>query len=302
VIPSNVFSLCFAPNGGYFSVGGINKTLHQEDNVKYISYYDSSFYKVKLKDVIINSQDFLINQNDYFTIIDSGTTLSYFPRKLYNDVEKQINVVCSEINRCMGDSYTAEIGICFKLKENITVLQFIESMPTLTFVFENDVKYLWKPENYLFNYTDPASNDKRLTFCIGLTGWNSNEILLGSTWMHNHDIIFDLQNKKIGLVESNCAAENVLKLFPLAPAPSATLTPTGSCDAKVDLYIKMIILITSLASIVIIILAYALHRLRLGQSFLWMRLSSEEIMASDRVLSKHQINLDKVIQEIEPSI
>lgn len=33
---------------------------------------------------------------------------------------------------------------------------------------------------------------------------SSEEIMLGSSWMQNHDIIFDLERKKIGLINANC--------------------------------------------------------------------------------------------------
>ena len=28
--------------------------------------------------------------------------------------------------------------------------------------------------------------------------------MFGSTWMHNHDIIFDIENQKIGIIKANC--------------------------------------------------------------------------------------------------
>ncbi len=210
LIDHNVFTLCFAPNGGYFSVGGVNRTYHNEE-VKYIPFYSNSgFYKVKLNDVIVNSKHFEIKENEYYTVIDSGTTISYFPRELYKNVEKQINEFCSQINRCLGDSYKTDAGLCFKLKDNVNISQFIESMPKFTFIFEGKVKYDWKPENYLYNYTEFADNPSEgETFCIGLTSWQSSEILLGSTWMHNHDIIFDADQNKIGLVESNCEGSGI---------------------------------------------------------------------------------------------
>jgi len=30
--------------------------------------------------------------------------------------------------------------------------------------------------------------------------------MLGSSWMHNHDIIFDLESKKIGLIKAKCSS------------------------------------------------------------------------------------------------
>lgn len=262
---------------------------------------------------MVDSKDFSIENTNYFTIIDSGTTISYLPKNLYSDIQKQIDYFCSQINRCMGDSFHTEIGQCYKLKENINIIQFIESMPTFTFNFENDVKYNWPPESYLFNYTEFTDNDKRQTYCIGMNSWNSKEILLGSTWMHNHDIIFDLQHKKIGLVESNCAAKNVISVYPNTQAPSNVInndTPkeitevplpvisdknnsdssviTGvrdynqtnflkSCDdSTIDFYIKLIIFISIFSLVLIIILALAIHKIKRGENFLWIRVSNDE--------------------------
>jgi hypothetical protein len=158
-------------------------------------------------------------------------------------------------------------------------------MPSLTFIFEENVKYHWKAENYLFNYTE-FSDDKRLTFCIGLSGWNSNEILLGSTWMHNHDIIFDIQHQKIGLVESNCGASNIISVFPdfgksIKSSNNATnyynqASEFFSCDTTIEKYVQLILLISTLAILIILLLIYAINKIRRGEKFLWMRLDAED--------------------------
>ena len=156
-----------AADGGYFSLGGINSTLHNGE-VKYISMEPGQFHKVLLNDIIIEEKVFDIPRS-YFTIIDSGTTISYFPNGLYNNLMQRVNEYCSRINKCLGDSHKTEIGQCYKLKENINLAQFIESMPNIKFEFENNIVFNWKPENYLFNNTE--NYDKDLTFCMGFTGW-----------------------------------------------------------------------------------------------------------------------------------
>jgi len=281
-----------------------------------------------LKNVNINSQELSLTNSDYFTVIDSGTTISYFPRNLYSDVERQINNFCAQINRCLGDSFITENGMCFKLKDNINYLQFVESMPSIFFKFEGDVNYEWKPRNYLYNYTDAdfSSNDYRETYCLGFAGWHSNEILLGSTWMHNHDIIFDLANKRIGLVESYCDNVNggLLDYYDSlinnygkssnfnsssggvisnstvvnnnsnlnnsnlsnsflntnsSQSQNLSIIPKDylACNATVDTYKKLIIVISILAVIFILILVIALNKFRRGQNFLWMRIANEDI-------------------------
>ncbi len=119
-------------------------------------------------DILINRKDTYIN-SEYFTVIDSGTTVSYFPRDLYSKLKKEVNEFCSQINKCLGDSFNSDMGICFRLKTNINYLQFRESMPNLNFIFENDINYEWNPENYLFNNTEPS--DSVHTYCMGFISW-----------------------------------------------------------------------------------------------------------------------------------
>ena len=158
-------------------------------------------------------------------------------------------------------------------------------MPTISFVFENNTKYFWKPKNYLFNYTDSASNDNRMTLCIGLTGWNSNEILLGSTWMHNHDIIFDNVNRRIGLVSSSCdMSYSNNKDLSKENEGTETTIPTvpiedkdTKCETNYDFYVTIILMLSILIVMLIVILILACFRIRRGQNFLWMRLQNEDI-------------------------
>lgn len=284
-----------APNDGYFSVGGVNTTFHNEQ-ISYIPFYDRNFYRVKLRDIKLNKEDIDVSDTEYYTIIDSGTTITYIPSHLFSQIDKLINVYCSQIDKCLGDIYSANMGICFKVKSGVSEKKFIESLPDLTFIFEKGVKYTWSPQNYLYNYT--SENDNKLNFCIGVASWNSNEILLGTTWMHNHDIIFDNVNKRIGLVSSGCDG---LKL-PLNHNPTnETVTPSPSepsnvepmpdpavvpasvpetepvCSNDYDFYVTIILMLTIIIVMLVLILILAFFRIRKGRNFLWMKLQNEEI-------------------------
>lgn len=127
-----------------------------------------NFHKISLSDIIIEDKVFDVPKS-YFTIIDSGTTISYFPNELYKNIMQKVNEYCSRINKCLGDSHKTDIGQCFRLKENINFNQFVESMPTITFQFGNDINFDWKPENYLFNNTEMY--DESLNLCMGFIGW-----------------------------------------------------------------------------------------------------------------------------------
>lgn len=118
--------------------------------------------------ILLNKLDTQIS-NDYFTVIDSGTTVSYFPKDIYNKLKQKTNEFCSQLNRCMGDSFDSDMGVCFRLKTNINYLQFKESMPVLNFVFQDNINYEWNPESYLFNNTEV--NDYSQTYCMGFVSW-----------------------------------------------------------------------------------------------------------------------------------
>jgi hypothetical protein len=82
---------------------------------------------------------------------------------------QKVNEYCSKINKCLGDAHKTDIGQCYRLKENINYNQFVESMPTITFQFGNDINFDWKPENYLFNNSEVF--DDTLNLCMGFVGW-----------------------------------------------------------------------------------------------------------------------------------
>lgn len=279
VINHKSFSLCLANNGGYFSVGGVNKTNHLED-IQYINFIKGSYYKVQLNNILINKNNIAIPKDPYFTIIDSGTTVSYFPNKIYNDLIKRTNEYCSKLNKCLGDNFThKDFGSCYKVKDNISTTQFIESMPEYMFEFEDGVKYKWTADSYLFNITDPDSHDPRLTYCLGYVGWGSSEILLGSTWMHNHDIVFDIQNSKIGLASSDCSSTRIATELPIKKMDTPINTNTETtCKNKEQMYIFAIIGLCAFFMIIIILLLMGISRMKKGEKFLWMKLSDESIL------------------------
>lgn len=264
IIPHYVFSLCLAQNGGYFSVGGLNTTLHNEE-VKYLSYGDptnKNKFLVNLQSIRIDSTFISVNKN---ALIDSGTTLTYVPEDMYNKIENTIKNFCSQENRCMGDIYTKNnLGLCFKLRKNINTVQFLESMPTLTFTFDENVTYDWKPQNYIYNNTNVDKKDNILNYCIGIYHLKKGEIILGSTWMHNHDIVFDLQDNRVGFAESNCADDNYF-------------LKTKQIIIKSDCYYKdAIIFIIAISALLMgFVMLRIIRRMKRKNSIMWTGLSSD---------------------------
>ena len=207
-IDNNIFGLCLAQMGGYFSIGEINTTFHREDITYLKMDKNSFFYSVNMNNIFINNLKISnYDKNKYSLIIDSGTTISYFPKEIFNEMVDKTKAICNSYgikNACGKYEYDKDFGPCFsfesleKMEEAIYIY-----WPNITFLLE-DYKYKWTPDEYFFNVT----NKMKIIGCMGFNNGNGKRIIMGSTWMIGHEIIFDRTNKKIGVVEANCDKNN----------------------------------------------------------------------------------------------
>jgi hypothetical protein len=202
-----LFSLCFGTDGGYFALGGINHTFHLEDKIKYIDMIPHEFYKFNMVSFNIGNDEFNVKE-EYLNIIDSGTTVSYMPKQLFQQVIERLKQDCNknDKDKCLGFMHYDSGDLCIDQRYDVSLEKFFNSFQTIIVKFNSEVEVQWKPENYLVFLKDR-------TYCIGINDWGyiyyknrRNEILLGTTFMHNKDIIFDLEHKKIGFISANCSA------------------------------------------------------------------------------------------------
>ena len=207
-IDSSIFGLCFAQMGGYFSIGEINTTYHREK----ITYLDmeiySFFYSISMDKIFVNDQKInKYEKNKYSLIIDSGTTISYFPDNIFNEIVDKIQLICNSYenkNECGKYDYDNDYGPCFLFDSLNKIDEAINKYwPNIIFILEN-YHYKWTPSQYLFNDT----NKKKIRGCMGFNRGGGSRFTMGSTWMIGHEIIFDRKNNRIGIVEANCDKNN----------------------------------------------------------------------------------------------
>jgi len=207
------FSLCLAQTGGYFTVGGHNTAYHEAtEKITYTEFFDEyGQYRVYLKHIEMNGKD--IGLNDYTlnhgegAFFDSGTTMTHVPKETYDALTRSLSDYCNEdSNHCGKGSAAKNQKLCWNYhSEDFETLQeFLNSFPTFKFYFGKNGKgiYEWKGEDYL--YQKPGSSKM---YCMGLSRYD-RETILGGTFMKNHDILFDKQNKRIGFIRANCSAVN----------------------------------------------------------------------------------------------
>lgn len=112
--------------------------------------------------------------------------------------------------------------------------------------------------------------------------------MLGSTWMHNHEIIFDNHNKKIGFISSNCTKDNLIEAsfnnteIPVNPTKIVVENKPGdyigfnnksNIDKEENSYFFVVIFFGVFFIIFItIIILFAIRKFKRGEKFMWISL------------------------------
>ena len=203
IISKNLFTICFGQSDGYFSIGEIDTSFHNS-KIEYVPLFpgESNFY-VQLNQLKIGEE--IIPINNYRGFIDSGTTISYFPSEIYNSIINKFNSICKNIpnKKCGNFKNVPGLGYCgfFNTKED-KEKALEEYWPNITLYFEGH-NYTLRGIDYSYDY-----NENGVGACLGFEGERTSKITLGGTFMHNHDIIFDKDNQRIGFASADCNRGN----------------------------------------------------------------------------------------------
>lgn len=221
VIPKKMFNICLGKNGGFFQFGGYQQELLLED-VRWIkmAYPSGSSYKFNVNGVSVNKHMIKGSQKWSIGFVDSGTTFSYFPTEMFNQLMVHFDYFCNmtkdfklmngEKRYCKGDRYMVrsqgETLACFMFdsKYQGRDKEFLLGYPVINF-YATDEKgekfpIKWFPSEYLYKYNDGQK------YCLTAdTTRNAHEILFGSTLMRQYDYVFDIDNKKIGVGRARCS-------------------------------------------------------------------------------------------------
>lgn len=196
VIKRNIFSLCLSHEVGYLSIGKIDTSYHFSKNINYVNLIDLNleFYYIKLNYIQVGKKKIEYNS---IASIDSGTSLTYFPNKIFNLIMKQYLKICKN---CGNLRRIEQYGYCAKVK-NLEEMNEIAINWKDIIIALDGYKFIWKPENYLFVY---ETEEGELNLCLGFEGEDREKIVLGITFMHGFDIIFDKEKFRIGIVPADC--------------------------------------------------------------------------------------------------
>lgn len=200
VIQKYIFSLCFSHEGGYFAIGQISTSHHYSKNISYVNLINRNMgnYYINLNYVQIGDTKIPYNGKAF---VDSGTTLSYFPNQNFEEIMKSFSEICKMNKKCGNLKRIKGLGYCSKLNNEDEIEEIIRlGWSNITLVFDG-YAFIWSPKNYFFLYNTKANG---LNICLGFEGDKRQNVLLGTTFMHGYDIIFDKDKHRIGFVPADC--------------------------------------------------------------------------------------------------
>lgn len=218
-VDSAIFSLCLGTWGGKLTVGGYDSSSHihnkmqvqrhcnrsapcEVDGTTWISMHTSQYYFVFPQGVMLDGVLVATGAPAFgSTIIDSGTTYTYFPGIIYRALSAQLRTYCSVHDGCGADSVDGSSGAydsgseCWRLRQPE---QGLHLFPTIELVFADGVRVEWPARGYLHERGRPG------TWCQTFIENNVDQTVLGISWMLHKDVIFDLSGGRLGVAQANC--------------------------------------------------------------------------------------------------
>eukprot|EP00913_Durusdinium_trenchii_P006905 g6495.t1 len=183
-INADIFTMCIADSGGRLTVGGLNESDHRGE-VKYIKMrLSGGFFNVYLQAVSIAGS---AAAGFGTTIIDSGTTWTYFGSRPYRAIRKGI-----EEN--LQFNCGIQRGNCWEASD-------LSGFPDLQMDFDG-VDVRWVPRAYLYR----KAIGTRWCYSFQDDGPGASTVL-GASWMMHQDVIFDMARQRV--VPADCPRHQI---------------------------------------------------------------------------------------------
>ena len=261
------FSICYdKKEGGYFNVDNIDSSYHNEfDEITFFSYNDkNSAYQFKLSSItLLNSLNNKLFDLQVSNLMIASLTNDYytsFPPSLYDNFKDILNNYLSlfEIDAKIETDEKSSLLI---VNTNTVYDILVYYLPTISFSIPIDQislgKFKWNPQSYLsYNNYTIYINIKQSS--------DEYTISLGSSWMSDHEIIFNFNEKKIGFIESNC---NMIRI--------------DGCNSPYNPYLRMVhsifIPIVIALLVIMIMLIVAVKELRRENSFMCFKSRKDQL-------------------------
>ncbi|CAE7819422.1 A39 [Symbiodinium microadriaticum] len=205
-VDASLFSICLATWGGLLSVGGDNEKYHTA-GVNWIPMGIKGYYSVRPKSMMVDDRLVAAMATDFgMAVVDTGTTLTYFPPAVFNNLIAAIDAYCALPDKCMAPRLEGHPH-CWKFKsvtdqnEEMPAIRKA-AFPTIKMKFrftEESVEVHWRPETYLSKRVRVGE------LCYAFQPMEKvDQTILGISFLLHKDAIFDVSKQRLGLVDANC--------------------------------------------------------------------------------------------------
>lgn len=246
-IKEKKFSLCLSRNpiagsmAGSMTLGGIDERLgHNSTDLAYMSMINTSgLYGVEIRNIYVHEnggesvRDILHGKEDVNlirlevhprrinrrgSILDSGTTATFISPEIMNELDKiWMKLKGSKFPKEPLVSTPEELqkwptlifqmkGVKSESNDESLLLNDIHVAKHNITNFKRDILVAMPPSSY-FSYD---THEKRY---IPIIRSDINKVqgnILGSNFMRDHNVLFDMENMRIGMVESDCNHNKIL--------------------------------------------------------------------------------------------
>ncbi|TMW66003.1 hypothetical protein Poli38472_003768 [Pythium oligandrum] len=192
VTQSRIFAQCLAPDGGTLTLGGVDMAINMTP-VMYTPLRDTGYqyWTVNLESISVGETPLQVSDTIWNAgrgcVFDSGTTFVYLPTGARTPFQLAwAAAVGTYENLPVSDSY-----------HHIQDATFA-TLPPICFHFTNNAKLCMKPEAYLYRL---SSTEYAGTLFFGD---NVHSTIIGANALMHHNIIYDVDNHRIGMAEADC--------------------------------------------------------------------------------------------------
>ena len=212
VLRHNAFSLCLTRSAGIMSIGGTILSYPSEKHLEPMqtepllhrnNYYVVEIAALYVGEVAVGTTQTIANcfNSGKGTVIDSGTADMYLPAQIQNDFRNAWRSI-------LGDEK------CLHNKAKSYTYNEFQKLPNITFTLSKGYRWVIQPCQYMEEQVQ-AGNIMGSIFEQGWEGSKTftNRIyldeprgcVLGANAMYYHDVLFDIENSRIGIASADCS-------------------------------------------------------------------------------------------------
>ena len=202
---SKAFSMCYRVGGGILNLGGVDPSLSKGPVVYAKLQKTSGWFTVKMLKVSLRSSDgkqevmvmdkAVVLGSGSGTIVDSGTTDTYLPAAM------RTAFVAAFSKLTKG-------AMAYSNKLVTLTDDQVDALPTIVFKMEGrygePVEVEMPPSSY--TETAPGGGGNKRNFRVYVT--EPRGTVLGANFMNDQNVIFDIQNQRVGFSKSDCHFRN----------------------------------------------------------------------------------------------